>query len=203
MPATFLGSVSMALVAGVFAAAAGFAAQSALAQARGSPTAAVNPDIWAVARGGQLYDDWMAVLDAEPPKGNHPAYPAVGKRKGRTTWRCKECHGWDYMGEDGAYRRGSHTTGIKGVRRVVGMDPAEIEKIITDKTHGYTPDMIPPRALRKLAMFLSRGQVAMDQYIDRETEEARGDLRRGASFFQTVCAICHGFDGSQIFQQTN
>ena len=26
---------------------------------------------------------------------------------GSDTWRCKECHGWDYMGVDGAYAGGS------------------------------------------------------------------------------------------------
>lgn len=28
--------------------------------------------------------------------------------------------------------------------------------------------------------------------------KARGNARRGASFFQTVCAICHDFDGAQM-----
>ena len=121
--------------------------------------AAIDADIWDIARGGQLYDNWMAALDATPPKGNHPAYPAVGKRKGKTTWRCKECHGWDYMGEDGAYGRGSHFTGIKGLRNVVGMEPEKIEKFIMDETHAYTSKMIPDSALKKLALFLSRGQV--------------------------------------------
>ena len=45
----------------------------------------------------------MAVLGAERPKGTHPAYLAIGKQKGKSTWRCKVCHGWDYMGEDCAY----------------------------------------------------------------------------------------------------
>ncbi len=59
-------------------------------------------DIWAMARGGQLYDNWMAVTEADKPIGTHPAYPKAGKKKGASTWRCKECHGWDYMGKDGA-----------------------------------------------------------------------------------------------------
>ena len=50
-------------------------------------------DIWAVAQGGQLYDNWMSVMERDPPAGNPPAYPAAGKKKGASTWRCKECHG--------------------------------------------------------------------------------------------------------------
>lgn len=92
--------------------------------------------------------------------------------------------------------------GREGVRRVAGMAPERIEEIITDKTHDYVNKFIPPAALRKLALFLSKGQIGMDQYIDRATKLARGDARRGASFFQTICAICHGFDGSQMVSKS-
>lgn len=155
-------------------------------------------DLWAVARGGQLYDNWATALDVELPQTTHPAYPAAGKMKGPVTWRCKECHGWDYKGEDGVYGKGPHYTGIKGLRRMVGADPDEIEKIITDATHAYTPDILPPGAVTKLALFVSRGQINMDQYIDRETGHVHGNLDRGALFYQTVCVICHGFDGARI-----
>jgi mono/diheme cytochrome c family protein len=161
-----------------------------------------DPEIWDIARGGQLYDDWMVVLEHPEPEGNHPAYPDIGKKKGKATWRCKECHGWDYLGEDGAYGKGGHYTGIKGLRRAVGMDIDELMKLIRDKTHRYTEAMIPDSAVRKLALFVSRGQVGMDQYIDRSTKRARGDLRRGAAFFQTVCAICHGFDGTTMVSKS-
>jgi thiosulfate dehydrogenase len=178
------------------------AQQSDLLTTPQSLGAVPGEDIWAIARGGQLYDDWAAVLDGKLPEDTHPAYPAVGKKKGKITWRCKECHGWDYMGEDGTYGKGSRYTGVKGIRRMVGADPEEITRIIMDDTHRYTTDMIPISAMRKLALFVSRGQIFMDQYIDRETKKARGNLRRGAVFFQTVCAICHGFDGAQMPSKT-
>jgi thiosulfate dehydrogenase len=82
------------------------------------------------------------------------------------------------------------------------MDVDELISIIRDKTHQYTEPLIPDTAARKLALFVSRGQVGMDQYIDRPTKRARGNLRRGASFFQTVCAICHGFDGTTMVSKS-
>jgi thiosulfate dehydrogenase len=118
--------------------------------------------------------------------------------KGPVTWRCKECHGWDYRGEDGLYGSGPHYTGIKGIRRLVGVDPERIEKTIRDETHAYTPEMLPDGAVRKLALFVSQGQINMDQYIGRGTKEVLGNLDRGALFYQTVCVICHGFDGARI-----
>jgi thiosulfate dehydrogenase len=155
-------------------------------------------NIWAVSRGGQLYDAWWAVIEADEPAGTHPAYPADGKQSGAATWRCKECHGWDYKGVDGAYGKGSHRTGIKGIRAMAGVDPERIHEILMDDTHGFTEDVMPDSALRKIALFVSLGQIDMDRFIDRATKKAHGDPQRGAQFFQTICANCHGFDGKFI-----
>lgn len=155
-------------------------------------------NIWAISRGGQLYDKWWYVIEADEPEDTHPSYPADGKQSGATTWRCKECHGWDYKGVDGAYGKGSHYTGITGVRGVEGVDPASIIEIIKDDTHRYTEEMMPAGAMEKLALFLSFGQIDMDQYIDRATKKARGNELRGAQYYQTICANCHGFDGKDM-----
>ncbi len=170
-----------------------------VAQAPSPPGHAHDPtNIWAISRGGQLYDKWWEVIEATAPTETHPAYTKEGKKKGATTWRCKECHGWDYKGVDGAYGKGSHFTGIKGVRGVAEIDPARIHEVIMDKTHRYTEKMLPHSAMEKIAFFLSLGQIDMDVVIDRATKKARGDARRGAQFFQTICANCHGFDGKLI-----
>src|SRR3990172_2048692 len=71
-----------------------------------------------IARGGQLYDTWWKVVPgAKEPKDNQPlwALQTTNKRKGSVSWRCKECHGWDYAGKDGAYGSGSRYTGFAGV----------------------------------------------------------------------------------------
>ena len=68
-----------------------------------------------IAEGGRLYDKWWAEYNLEKPSTTHPAYPKAGKKTGASTWRCKECHGWDYVGKDGRYSSGSHYTGFEGV----------------------------------------------------------------------------------------
>jgi thiosulfate dehydrogenase len=164
----------------------------------GPATAQDVTTVWDIARGGQLYDNWISVVEADKPEATHPAYPASSKKSGASTWRCKECHGWDYMGKDGAYAKGSHFTGITGVRNADGMEPEALQAIIMDETHGFTEDMISHSAMEKLALFLSRGQIDMDRYIDRASKVARGNPGRGAQLYQTICAVCHGFDGKEI-----
>jgi len=53
-------------------------------------------EAWRIREGGRIYANWADELGSELPGTTHPAYPAAGKKKGKTTWRCKECHGWDY-----------------------------------------------------------------------------------------------------------
>ena len=135
----------------------------------GVPSAMADTDMtetWTISEGGKLYDHWSTVLFREVKDvQTHPSYPKSGKQKGEATWRCKECHGWDYKGKDGAYGKGSHFTGIKGLRDVVGVAPEKIANVIRDKTHRYTEAMIPDKAAMALAMFVSRGQYDVEQFL--------------------------------------
>ena len=149
-----------------------------------------------IVRGGKLYDKWYKVIKAEAPKKAHPAYPADRKyaKKPKSNWLCKECHGWDTMGKDGAYATGKHSTGIKGITGMAGADPAKIVAVLKDKTHGYAGKM-DEADFRDLALFVSKGQVDMGAYIDRATNKPKGDKAKGEVYFNTICAQCHGKDG--------
>lgn len=168
----------------------------------GNEPADPSPD-WLLAYGGRLYAQWAAMLDQNLPDKTHPSYPASGKMKGPTTWRCKECHGWDYKGNEGKYGKGEHATGIKGIRAMAGGDPAAVVGIIRDNTHRYTEKMIPTKAAERLAMFVTNGQVDMDTFVDPATAKAKGDAARGKGPYQNLCAVCHGHDGkAQNFGST-
>ncbi|MBI4754621.1 MAG: hypothetical protein HY778_04205 [Betaproteobacteria bacterium] len=152
-----------------------------------------------IVHGGRLYDDWQAEAGARRQSLPHPAYPASAHFAGDValTWRCKECHGWDYRGKDGAYGGGRHATGTKGIRGVAGAAPARIAAILRDATHRFDA-VLKERDLHDLANFVSLGQVDMDAAIDRASGRARGDAGRGAPYFGTICAACHGSQGQRI-----
>ena len=156
-------------------------------------------EAWTIAEGGRLYDKWNAALNYDMKNAStHPSYPKTSKQKGEGTWRCKECHGWDYKGKDGAYAKGSRFTDIKGIRDSAGAAPDRIAGILRDKTHGYSEAMIPNKAAAALALFVSRGQVDVEPYIDRASKKANGDAKRGARLYQTICETCHGLDGKLL-----
>lgn len=166
-----------------------------------SPTALAEETASSISRGGQLYDKWWAVNGAEKPATAHPAYPADAKYSGQggADWRCKECHGWDYMGNAGAYSSGSHATGIPGITGAAGKDEAAIIEILQNDTHGFTDDMLDAEDLQDLALFVSQGQVDMDQHIDRaEKTIIGGNAAGGEPIYQTVCAKCHGDNGAMM-----
>lgn len=150
-----------------------------------------------IARGGRLYDAWYIENKAGRPDADNPAYPASGKY-GKDGWRCKECHGWDYKGKDGAYGGGKHATGIKGIQGAAGKDPAAIAGLLRDKNHPYKDGMLTERDIADLANFVSKGQFEADKVIDRAGNKAKGDLVTGEIYYNTLCAGCHGLDGKKV-----
>ena len=156
---------------------------------------AAPDEAWVMAQGGRLYDSWWLVVQQDYPETTHPAYPKDGAYPGTSSWRCVECHGWDYRGSDGAYGEGPHRTGIKGIDAKSGADPATIVAILRDDTHRYTPDLIPDEEALLLARFVSAGQHDITAVFDGQADIVKGDPERGRRIFQNVCAICHDYDG--------
>ena len=150
----------------------------------------------AIARGGRLYDKWFGENKAAKPAADHGSYIKDGKYGKENSWRCKECHGWDYKGKDGAYAKGSHATGIKGIQGAAGKDPAAIAAQLRDKVHGYTEAQLSARDVADLALFVSKGQGNLAKYLD--ANKAKGDGARGANVYGTLCAGCHGEDGKKV-----
>ncbi len=152
-----------------------------------------------IARGGRLYDKYFKENNTAKPEADHQSYPHKGGKYAKdTSWRCKECHGWDYKGKDGAYASGAHATGIKGINGAAGKDPAAIVAILKDAKHGYTDKQLTAKDMSDLALFVSKGQMDYGKYVDAATKKAKGNAAKGEVYFNTLCAGCHGPDGKKI-----
>jgi len=149
-----------------------------------------------ITNGGRLYDDWQWATGNRQALP-HPAYPpkAYYANVPLVTWRCLECHGADYKGNEGQFATGNHATGIKGIRAMAGAEPEKVMAILRNKTHRFGA-VLKYRDLQDLANFVSQGQVDMDAFIDPKTRLARGDAKRGETYYQTICIGCHGKEGS-------
>lgn len=157
-----------------------------------------------IARGGRLYDNWTKESGAAKPTDDHPlwALQTLNKRSGSDTWRCKECHGWDYKGRGGAYSSGSHATGFPGVYRAsTTMSKAQLVEVLkgsTDYRHDFSR-LLKEESLSALADFLREGLINDAKYIDYSTKEAIGaNLDSGKQKYDSSCASCHGSDGTQL-----
>ncbi|GAB4280475.1 MAG: hypothetical protein Kow0080_33370 [Candidatus Promineifilaceae bacterium] len=149
-------------------------------------------------RGGRLYDNWFEELGMDAPEGDQPlwATQTSNTRSGADTWRCKECHGWDYMGVDGAYGSGSHMTGFPGIIDLAGTPAADILDMLkgsTNPDHDFSAYM-DEQALTDLALFISEEMVDMSAYTNADKTPVSSDVALGEELFQD-CADCHGPQG--------
>src|SRR4030042_3601200 len=157
-----------------------------------------------IIRGAQLYDKWYAVLGVDPPMGNMPIWnrQATNTRSGGDTWRCSECHGWDYRGSQGEYRAGSHYTGFPDLWTLVqGLTVDDIVSHLKgslDPAHNFST-YIDDISLTQLANFLKFGIIDDATYINRiSLRVIDPDYTHGQNLFQSNCMACHGEDGKKI-----
>ena len=156
------------------------------------------PTTSAVSWGGQLYDEWWDVLGLEEPTTDQPLWKTqtTNTRAGADTWRCKECHGWDYKGVEGAYGSGSHMTGFKGISGAASMSTEELTAWLTGKSnpdHDYSA-VLDEAAINALVTFMQKETFDSAPYINAD-KTAIGDPARGQVKFEKTCAACHGLDG--------
>jgi thiosulfate dehydrogenase len=154
----------------------------------------------AVVRGGAMYDMWWAVTGAAAPTTNHPLWASRpdttrNTRTGADTWRCKECHGWDYKGVNGAYASGSHRTGFAGILGTTKTAPEVFDLIKTN--HGYGAAGLSDEDIRDLVTFVLEGLINTGSIIDANGVFI-GNMAIGQTLYDSgigtnlACAACHG-----------
>jgi cytochrome c553 len=168
----------------------------------------IHPASDEITIGAQLYDKWYAALKTTPPEGNMPIWErqTTNTRSGPDTWRCSECHGWDYKGSEGVYGIGSHATGFPNVMKLAAQMPTE--EIVAhlkgskDPSHDFSK-YIDDANLNKLVKFLKEGVIDDSAFIDSTTFKVKGgNLEHGKQLFESTCVKCHGEDGMRLVFRT-
>ncbi|MCK4899021.1 MAG: c-type cytochrome, partial [Anaerolineales bacterium] len=138
---------------------------------------------------------------ADAPEGDHPlwATQSTNERSGADTWRCKECHGWDYNGAEGAYGSGSHFTGFTGVQGSGSKSADELLAWLdgtTNADHDFS-GVMDEIALSALVTFLQEEIADVSSFVN-EDKSVNGDPANGRDLFAGTCSACHGTDGTKI-----
>ena len=167
-----------------------------------TPTAQA-PSGAALAHDGRLYDDWAKEIKATVPTGNQPlwALQTTNTRTGAITWRCKECHGWDYKGKDGAYGKGSHKTGFPGVLSASAQSKDQLLAALKgtkNPSHDFA-SLLGDLHAGHIVDFLKAGMIDLAPYVDSATKKAVGaNAAEGKKLFDSTCVACHGADGRTL-----
>ena len=156
----------------------------------GSSLAGDIEGVW----GAMRYDTWWTPAGLPEPVGTNPIYPPIGQQSGSDTWRCTECHGWDYKGRDGAYGSGVHYTGIKGVLGSTKL-PAQMFQSIK-VVHGYGAAGMSDQDIWYIVEFLQNYLFDMGGFIDPGGQFV-GDSDAGRYNYLIAngahnCRHCHG-----------
>jgi thiosulfate dehydrogenase len=152
-------------------------------------------------QGGQRYDKWWAALGLDEPTEDQALWgtQTSNERSGKDTWRCKECHGWDYLGAEGAYSSGSHLTGFVGVAASADMSAEEIAGWLdgsANADHDFSA-YFDEAAVGMVVAFLQNNAIDMTQYIN-DDKTLNGDSANGQALYEVGCSRCHGEDGQGI-----
>jgi thiosulfate dehydrogenase len=173
-----------------------------------APAEEAAPELFGDAlRGGLLYDKWWTPLGLDAPESDQALWATQDSntRSGADTWRCKECHGWDYKGVDGAYGDSSHTTGFVGVIQMAGGDANEVLAALggaTNADHDFSTVM-DEQALTDIALFIAEEILDYAEVIDADKAAVGGDVAVGDGLYQESCSDCHGPQGTAIDFKAN
>ncbi|MGD8567869.1 MAG: hypothetical protein PVJ39_07260 [Gammaproteobacteria bacterium] len=178
-------------------------------------------DLADAAQGGRLYDEWWTAIYKDPPTETHPLWPQSNTaQSGAATWRCKECHGWDYKGADGVYgdTESDHYTGFSGIARAASNEPIEVFCKIRDASnipaaHAFS-EQLNDSQIRNLTKFIIASQnedsttqtpqgvintssYISDQGIPKNADPTNGEMQYLDISVGCATSTCHDTDGTR------
>ncbi len=155
------------------------------------------PVAWEESIGGQLYSDWPQVMLYRGPFAKHPLWAGDAAAINTETWRCVNCHGWDYRGGAGVGGDLGVVANVPGLRHLVGASRRTVADGINHKNHGFAGNQLSADALSYLVNFLIEGQRAVVD-LAAKARQSGADAEAGGQRYAEVCRVCHGPSGTRL-----
>jgi len=186
---------------------------------------------WDIGRGGRLYDQWWTASSKDPKPvapvdgSRHPLWPAANTTVGPATFRCANCHGWDYAGSAGALgntdtKANPLYSAIKGVISTSASNPSHVSpveifdflhsgQVTTSGDHAFAPNL-SENDLYDLTRFIvtvqaqSLAKQLPASFVDTATGLAKGvNQTFGQVSYNALnnlagCTECHDANGRRV-----
>lgn len=155
------------------------------------------------ARGGRLYVAWDLVDNNINPRKKNPLWPTNTSNTVPFgyTWRCVNCHSWDYTGSSSATQSNLfQNLDYPNLFNMMGKNPEEILTWLNgeeNSLHDFS-DYLTGQDMNDLSAFLSMGLVTPDLIANVETRSVSGTLSVGEESYNEFCSSCHGSEGEKI-----
>lgn len=154
-------------------------------------------------RGGRLYSSWDLVVGFKDFDDLHPLWVSKGNSQPleRITWRCVNCHGWDYQGSAG--RTLSNPQKAQNYPGVLAMMGLPVEDVLPWLDGSRNPDhdfsaYLSEQDMLDLSEFLSTALISPDLIASPNNNIVQGTVGVGRTVFQENCQSCHGVEGGKI-----
>ncbi len=168
-----------------------------------SPTSGQQEILGDPVRGGQLYVAWDVVIGLErSPVTMHPLWPQNAvEASTRRTWRCVNCHGWDYRGAEGLTLASVvKNSDYPSLYRFTGESQDNIIAWLNgenDPRHDFSA-LLSETDLLDLSVFLSTSLLAPELIADLKSRTVQGTVEVGSALYQEWCYDCHGAEGERV-----
>lgn len=172
-------------------------------------------------RGARIYDDFFIELDAAPPGPN----PLVALGTGATladadSWRCSQCHGFDYEGGVLTFNNGA-TNNLLELRDVRNRDEEFVFNLLLTgfdawdgagvvNVHNYS-GLLSEQAIVDVSDFVVNEIFDTHEFVRAPSSGALGDMDEGMAIYNSMqtgivpplvrvdgsnfnCVDCHGAD---------
>lgn len=161
-------------------------------------------------KGGRLYAAWDIVLGVELPIESHQLWVYEDELT-PSSWRCVNCHDWDYQGKRIRVFEEEEVDGDLSVGDPVELEYPSLLSMFADSeediikwldgTNSRDHDFsryLSPEAMLDLSAFLSAGVIAPNLVADPNSGVVSGSSALGEDLYKQGCRECHGPEGAKI-----
>ena len=151
--------------------------------------------------GGWVFNDWTDGNASDSHAANYPAAPEPAYTDNNNLVKCKGCHGWDGLGEEGGYASHAEAAGVLPLDR----GNIDVQALEVHRKGVENLANLEAQQMVDVVEFLNVGVVITD-YADIDVSDpsavvytwTTADKAAGQTQYEATCQGCHGVNGVAV-----